>query len=804
MKIKHYKARLSLYQKILRRLFVLAIIFMIASTILFVVFAKDLPDPKRLRDREINESTQIFDRSGETELYAIHGDEQRTVVSLDEIPKNAINATIAVEDNNFYSHFGIDFRAIARAAWTNLRQRKIKEGASTITQQLVKNSFLAPSRTITRKIKEIILSLELEARFTKSEILELYFNQIPYGSNAYGIEAAANSFFGKHAKDLTLNESALLAALPKAPTYYSPYGNHVKELMNRRDYVLDRMALLGYITKNEADEAKKETPTFSKIKENISAPHFVLFVRDYLNDKYGEDFVARAGLKVYTTLDWKLQEAAQEAVENGAKINEARFNAHNAAFVAIDPKTGQILAMVGSRNYFDLQNDGNVNVALRPRQPGSSFKPFVYATAFKKGYPPETVIFDIPIEFGPDCPIPLGKPIPDDQKDDLKLKCYRPRDYDGKFRGPIDMRHAIAQSLNLPSVQVLYLAGVNDSIDTAEDLGITTLKDRSRYGLSLVLGSGEVKLLDMVSAFGVFAQDGIRHPYTPILKIEDRNGKVLEEYQDQPQQVLDPQIAREINDVLSDNEARAPQFGAHSPLYFADRQVAVKTGTTQFDSDFWTIGYTPTLVAGVWVGNNDNSSMVSERAGYVAAPIWHNFMEKAFENASSEEEFLKPEPVVVDKPMLNGRWLQPDGQIHSILNYVDINNPLGAIPSDPNKDPDYKNWESAIQDWFSNNPNVAQSKTTIDYPKITILAPQNNELIKKDSYEINVDVQNEGGIAQVDFFLDGNFLGTLLSSPYKLDFAVPLNDPDKSHTILVKAYSNQGLKSEKSVTFLTP
>ena len=402
-------------------------------------------------------------------------------------------------------------------------------------------------------MKEVILSVELEQKFSKDEILEMYLNQIPYGSNAYGIQAASQTFFGKDAKDLTLAESAMLASLPKAPTYYSPYGSNQDELKYRQEYVLDQMTKLGYITADQAKEAKA-VDVIAEIRpfqENISAPHFVMYVKEQLVNQYGEKQVEEGGMKVYTTLDWDKQQAAEEAVKNGVAANITKYKATNAALVAIDPKTGQILAMVGSRDYFDKTIDGNVNVAIRPRQPGSSFKPYVYATAFKKGYTPDTILFDTETNFG------------------TKDQPYIPEDYDGKFRGPVAMKDALAESLNIPAVKTLYLAGVNNSINTAKSMGITTLNDPSRYGLSLVLGGGEVTLLDHVNAFGTFATAGVRHDKTAILKILDGQGKTLQEYQNSPgERVLDTIVCAQIDSILSDNHLRAPIFGSNTPSAF--------------------------------------------------------------------------------------------------------------------------------------------------------------------------------------------------------------------------------------------
>jgi membrane peptidoglycan carboxypeptidase len=437
-------------------IFALLVLTLAGGAVLAYSLIKNLPNPERITERAVIESTKIYDRTGEVLLYEIHGEERRTVLRFDEIPEKLRLATIVAEDINFYKHHGLDWRGILRALVKNVLRGDIAQGGSTITQQLIKNSILTSERTFTRKFREALLAILLENKYSKDEILELYLNQIPYGSNAYGIAAASDAYFSKRVDELDLNEIAVLAALPKAPTYYSPYGTRRNELVERKDWILDRMADSGAISKEDAEAAKKSALKFTPLKQSIRAPHFVMYVREYLNQKYGEEFVERGGLKVVTTIDWKLQEEAEKFVREGAEQNEKLVQAKNAAFTAINPKTGEILVMVGSRDYFDLSNDGNVNVTMRPRQPGSAFKPFVYATALKKGYTPETTLMDASTEFNPLCN-PDGTPGPaiSDPK-----SCYHPKNYDDKFRGPVTLRQSLAQSLNVPSVKLLYLAGI--------------------------------------------------------------------------------------------------------------------------------------------------------------------------------------------------------------------------------------------------------------------------------------------------------------------------------------------------------
>jgi len=681
----------------------------------FAYYAKDLPSSGKLNKRQVVESTKIYDRTGEYLLYEIHGEEKRTAIPLEQMSEIVRAATIAAEDQTFYQHYGIQFKAVARAAIYDILGRKVSQGGSTITQQLIKNTVLTNEKTFTRKVKEVILSVELEQKLSKDEILEMYLNEIPYGSNAYGIQAASQTFFGKDAKDLKLAESALLAALPKAPTYFSPYGTHQDELKYRQEYILDQMAKLGYISTEQAQSAKDfdVLAEMRPFQENISAPHFVMYVKEQLVNQYGEKQVEESGMKVYTTLDWEKQVAAEEAVRKGVAANATKYKATNAALVAVDPKTGQILAMVGSRDYFDKSIDGNVNVAIRDRQPGSSFKPYVYATAFKKGYTPDTIIFDAETNFG------------------TKEKPYIPQNYSNKFSGPVKMEEALARSLNIPAVKTLYLAGVQNSINTAQAMGITTLKNPSRYGLALVLGGGEVKLVDHTSAFGTFATGGVHHNKTAILKITDGSGKVLEEYKSSfGEKVLDQNVCAQIDTILSDNKLRSPVFGSSSPLRFDDRPVAVKTGTTNEWRDAWTVGYTPGLVAGVWAGNNDNSPMAAGADGvYVAAPIWHDFMDRALANTAIEK-FPEAKIEKAGKPVLDGTIHGEEKEVtvckikdgkyclanehcpsdkkkrkkkffaaHSILYWVDKDDPRGDYPKSPQKDPQFSAWEKGVQKW---------------------------------------------------------------------------------------------------------
>jgi len=634
-KIKGNKIRLFLKISIFCFLF-----FIFGFLFLFFYYAKDLPRPEVFTERQLFQSSKIYDRTGQIVLYEIYGEEKRTWVPLKDIPEYLKQAVIAAEDANFYHHFGVDLKGVARAILEDLRIGKPVYGGSTIPQQLIRSTFFSTEKTAQRKIREIILALELDRRYSKDQILEWYLNQIPFGQNTYGAEAASQTYFGKPVSEISLSEAATLAALIMAPSRLSPYGENKKELLARKDYVLDRMKTAGYLGKERAETVKKEEIKFIEKKIEIKAPYFTLWVKQQLEEKFGEDLLVKNGLKIYTSLDYELQKIAEEAVKKGIERNK-NYNAHNAGLVVISPKSGEVLAMtVGTGDYYATPEPENcqsgVNCLFDPqfnvvtgteknpgRQPGSALKPFVYATAFEKNYNDKTVVVDEPTNFG------IWGGIE-----------YIPQNYDGLFRGPVTLRQGLAQSLNIPSVKVLlYLAGLEDSIKTAQDCGITTLKPP--FGPSIVLGGKEVNLLEITSAYGVFANDGLQVPPTSVLKIEDQFGNIIEENKKTPKRILESKVVKLINDILSDNEARAPIFGLKSSLYFENAEVAVKTGTTQNYRDGWTIGYTPSLSVGVWVGNNNNAPMSKEPGVVLAGPIFHEFLEKALLKYP-KENFPKP------------------------------------------------------------------------------------------------------------------------------------------------------------------
>ncbi len=776
----------SFWLTILKFSFVFFVILSLVGVIGVVKISRDLPDPNKLINREVAQSTKIYDRTGQTILYEIHGDQKRTLVSLNDIPLNVRNATISIEDKGFYQHGGFSVFAIFRTVVMNVLKGQ-KAGASTLTQQFVKNAILTTEKTYTRKIKELILAYRLEKKFTKDEILQMYLNEIPYGSTAYGVEAASLRYFGKSVKYTNLAEAAVLAALPQAPSRYSPYGTHLDLLVARQHYILDQMVDQNYITKDEAEKAKQEKLAFTKQSENILAPHFVMYIKDYLSDKYDQKTVEQGGLKIITTLDLNKQKIAEEVVKEKALKNEKNFKATNAALVSMDPKTGQVLAMVGSRDYFDTTIDGQVNIAVSSRQPGSSFKPIVYATAFIKGFTPDTILYDVVTNFSTD-----------------KDNKYEPHNYNGKENGPVSMRKALAGSLNIPAVKTMYLAGIDNVMDFAKQLGYTTINDKDRFGLSLVLGGGEVKLLEHVNAYSAFARDGIKSKINPILKIEDASGKVLEEYKDQNEKVVDGQVARQITSILSDNNARAYVFGAHNYLTLPDRAVAAKTGTTNDYKDAWTIGYTPSVVTGVWVGNNDNTSMSKGADGsVVAAPIWQEYMKRIL-TGTPVEDFKKPNVDKTGKAVLDGRATSSEpvkidrasgllatdltpatyieeknfDQPHTILYYVDKNDPRGPYPKNPSSDPQFNAWESAIRVWAIKNKLFSTSSaptekdnlhTEANKPTVTINNPIDGQSVLDPILEASVSVSAPRGVKYVKYLIDDKTLFTSTAEPFSMN-----------------------------------
>jgi len=753
---------------------IIAGLFIIATVVAWV--SRDLPNPNQLINRDIAQSTKIFDRTGEKVLYEISGDEKRTLVAIEEIPDHVKKATIALEDKNFYNHGGFSLWAMFRTALTNVVFQR-SAGGSTLTQQFIKNAVLTPEKKITRKIKELVLSYRLEKKFSKDEILQMYLNEIPYGSNAYGVEAASQKYFGKSIKDVSLEEAAVLAAIIQLPSRYSPYGPNKDLLLGRKDYVLKLMVEQGYVSEKESAEAQAREIIFKKPETNIKAPHFVMYIKDILAEKYGEKTVERGGLKIYTTLDLYKQEIAEQVITEKTKNYPEKYGANNASLVSIDPKTGQILVMVGSRDYFDDSIDGQVNVSTRARQPGSSIKPMVYAALFEKGYTPNTILFDCQTNFSTNPAQP-----------------YEPNNYSGNFLGPVSIRKALAGSLNIPAVKAIYLADVNNVIDLAESAGYSTLYPRSRFGLALVLGGAEVKLLEHTNAYSTFARDGLMSPVVGILKVEDKDGNILEEYEPAEKKVMSSQTARMINSILSDNEARSYVFGIKNNLVIAGRTVAAKTGTTNDYHDAWTIGYTPSLVTGVWVGNNDNKAMTGRADGSViAAPIWKDYMTRILGDTPAEN-FKAPDDYKTGKAVLDGeipstklKFNKLTGQVaneydpsdlveerdvpiyHNILYYVNRENPREKVPENPETDPQFNLWETGVKKWMEKNasssllvsggdggdPALSDPKNK---PIVNIISPAVSEEISTDELVVKLEITAPSAIERIEYYINDNLL----------------------------------------------
>jgi len=848
----------------------------IAGFVFLLILFKDLPSIDDFGKLNFAQSTLILDRQG-NELYSIHGEENRKVIPLQEIPDDLVKATLAIEDAQFFEHKGFDIKGILRSVWRNLVNQNTRVGGSTITQQFIKNTFLTNEKTYIRKLKELILSIQLENKFSKEEIMEMYLNSIPYGSNAYGVESAAETYFAKTASALTLAESTILAALPQGPSYYSPYGQHryseidlvdsklqknlnvnseaelLQKVPNsvtrgligkvgyvnkdtpiyirgRTDIVLLRMQELGYISDEEKEKAWEETQTleFRSAKTNIKAPHFVMYVKEELEKRYGKEVMEQGGLRVYTTLNPNLQELAEKQIEEQGELNVSRCDATNASLVSIDPKTGQILAMVGSRDYWDTENDGNVNVSLMKRLPGSSFKPFAYAAAFLKGYSPATVVFDLKTNFGNN---------------------YEPKNFDGSYRGPVTLRYALGNSLNIPAVKMGVLAGISNVYELAKSMGLNFERDADWYGGSLPLGVAEVRQLDLVGAYSVFANNGQKIPITPILRVENADGNILEEWKKQEgEQVLDPQINYLTVDVLSDASARGP--GWNSYLQLKGRKNAIKTGTSNkkiedvtYPFDAWTIGFVPQLVTGVWAGNNDGSVMNLQASGWTcAAPIWKNYMEDALEGVSVESfekpagmkwvnisklSGLLPTQWIPDNLIANAIFAQSNipNQYDNTLKIIEVDKISGKLPTEYTPDdalearaivnfhsqiPTVNNWEKPVQRWVDQSAkaylekfgiknilikapeeydDVHTAQTYFDKPEVIIIAPEDSGAVSPPSVGVTVDLSSEIGIQKVEYYWDDELYDTVSRSPWKGNLRISTKTEVGSvHTIKVKVY----------------
>jgi 1A family penicillin-binding protein len=797
------------------------------TAILFAWYAKDLPRPDRV-SRTDGLSTVILDRNGET-LYDIYQNQNRLPVKFDEIPEYLKKATIAVEDKDFYKHQGLSPMGILRGFTACFFLRRC-QGGSTLTQQLVKNVLLTNERSIARKIKEAILSIQIERKYKKDDIL-MYLNEAPYGGTAVGVESASQLYFAKPAHDLSLVESAILAGLPQSPGQYSPFTGTPKAYVWRTQQVLRRMREDGYITATQETEVIKQLDTiiFANDSGSLRAPHFVAYVKDQLVEKFGTQVVEGGGLKVTTTVDWKLQEKAQTIVKEEV-VKAKTLKVSNGAAVVIDPKTGEILAMVGSKDYTATDSSGyKFNVAVQGlRQPGSAIKPITYAAAFKKGYTPSTLLLDVDTKY------PSG----DSAKPD-----YNPKNYDGKYRGPMQLRYALANSINTIAVKVNALVGVKDILKLGYDMGLTSFEPTDemikRVGLSLTLGGGEVSLLDLTSAFGVFAINGQRSDPVSVLKVVDSKGKILFEHKPiASRPVLDSGIAYLVSDILSDNDARKEIFGTKSYLVVSGHTVAVKTGTTDDKRDNWTVGYTPSVVVGTWVGNNDNSPMNPALASGVtgAAPIWNRIISEFLKN-KKDESFIRPDSVTETEIDGYGGGLPVEGQARRKERFVRGTEPttvssiyknIKVSRKDGNKlansveiakgeydtkqyivfteaDPistDGKNrWQDGINPWVATLTDSKFHPPTEIYQGsgdivVSIKEPQDTNQVG-NSFTIKIEAAtNNGSITKIELYVDGIRIKEY-SDP-KVSDTITL-DSGPYRTVMAKATDSNGKTSDTTI-----
>lgn len=808
-------------------LFFVTIVSILGVGILFAWYAKDLPRPDKVRRVE-GLSTVILDRTGET-IYDIFEDQNRIPVSFEDISKDCRNATIAIEDKDFYKHQGLSSQGIFRAI-VNIFIFHNFQGGSTLTQQLVKNVLLSQERTLPRKMKEAVLAIQIERKYTKDEILQMYLNEAPYGGTAVGLEAAAKYYFDIHAKELTRTECVILAGLPQSPSYYSPFGNDPKAFVTRAQQVLRRMREDGYISlKEEIEEkGKLEQVKFAKGDTGLKAAHFVSYVKDILIEKFGEKTVNAGGLRVTTTLDLKLQEKAEAIVkEEVDKIKNLKVG--NGAAVIIDPKTGEILAMVGSKDYTATDSSGlKFNVVTQGlRQPGSAIKPISYAVAFKKGYTASTVLLDVETKY------PSGDP---------KKPEYNPKNYDLKYRGPMQLRYALGNSINTVAVKVSALVGIRDILRLANDMGMTSLEPNDenikRIGLSLTLGGGEVRLLDITSAFGVFGAGGLKQEPKALLKVEDAKGKVLfEQIPTSPKRVLSEEVSFLISNILSDNSSRKEVFGERSYLYIPDKTVAVKTGTTDDKRDNWTIGYTPSFVVGVWVGNNDNSPMNPTLASGVtgAAPIWNRIIREILKD-KKDEPFVKPGNIIEMEIDAFGGGTPVDGMPKRKEFFIKGTEPTGKASiyqnlkiskHDGNKlantieiakgeydtkefivfaeqDPvstDGKNrWQEGIDAWIAGQSDAKLKPPKETYEgddKIAVVIKEPGDKTQIDgTVTVSAEATSIGEITKMEILIDNNSKkesnGKTISENFSLEKGM--------HTIRVKAQDNKGNATEREIS----
>lgn len=791
----------------------------------FVWYSRGLPDPGKVQ-RQSGYSTEILDRTGKIVLYDVITDQDRRFTPLSDVPASLRDATISIEDKDFYKHQGFDPLAIPRIIKNVVINRRLI-GGSTITQQLVKTVLLTNERRISRKIREFVLAIRIEKTYSKDEILQMYLNEVPYGGGTAGVAAAAESYFGKEVKDLSLTESIVLAGLPQSPSRYSPYIGEPLAYVPRAREVARRMREDGKITKNQEAQVLAELNkiVFKGVGTKIKAPHFVMYVKQILETKYGSNILDVGGLKVTTSLDWDLQEKAELVVKEEIDKVSKSLNISNGASIVLDANTGEILSMVGSKDFFDKMIDGEVNVTTRPRQPGSSIKPLVYATAFSKGYSPASVLADVVTEFpGKDENTP-----------------YIPKNYDGKEHGLLHLRDALASSINIPAVKLVALVGVDQVLGQGYKMGFTTLeptKDTlARVGLSMALGGAEVKLIDMVSAYSVFANGGLKIEPTAILKIEDGNGKVIFENKDiKKERVLDERVCFLINSILSDNNARLLTFGPNSYLNLGSRAVAVKTGTTNDLRDNWTVGWSRDTIVGVWVGNNNNDKMRNVASGVSgAAPIWRRQILDVL-SKRPDKPFLPPSgvsQVEVDKVsgypahdgfsgykewFLNGSVPSSPDSIHAKLKICKSDSNKLADPISVSQgnydekeyvvmkeaDPLTANdlWQKGISEWIVKQTDplykppteVCGATSSMD---IQIVSPGDRSRSDGEFVTFRISVVSSKPVVEVKLFVDGTLEQTFTDEPFLKQIRLTTGQ----HTVKVTARNNEGGEESKTHSF---
>ncbi|MFZ5425187.1 MAG: penicillin-binding protein [Patescibacteria group bacterium] len=814
--------------------------------ILLAVFSRDLPTPDRLLNRDAELSTKLYDRNG-TSIFEVYGEKNRELVSLEDVSPYVVQATLATEDAEFYQHQGFSLRGMLRAT-RNIVLGEGLQGGSTLTQQVVKNTLLSQEQTISRKVKELILALQLENKYSKDEILQMYLNETPYGGQNYGILTAAKSYFNKHPSELTLAEAAYLAGLPQSPSRYSPYSSDPNAGLERKNYVLFLMTDNGwveeggqwhYLNKDEYEAAKQVDLSFDTALTSFKAPHFVFFVRDELVEIYGEEMVEQGGLQVTTTLDLDVQDMAQNIVKE--EVDAAKnLNVGNGSLVALDAKTGQVLAMVGSKDYFaESEPEGcisgitgdnsctfepQLNVALANRQPGSSIKPITYATMLSQGYTAAYPFLDVPTTFEK---ADAGKP-------------YTPENYDGTFKGPTSLRKSLGNSLNIPAVKALEIVGIQSMIDTAKAMGITTFSDPTRYGLSLTLGGGETKLLEMTGAYSTLAAKGVYRKPTGILEVKNSRGDILYSWRDNGgQQVIGEDVAFLMSDILSDDGARSAAFGSGSLLNIPGHQVAVKTGTTDDKRDNYFMAYTPSVVAGVWVGNNNNDKMNPFVASGItgATPIGNRFMREYLADKENEK-FEPPENVKkIEVDELTGAL--PYGEFSRRQEWfiegteptapsewyqsVEVCEKDGKLANDSCRNADKSEvntyikitaelpeWQDDVDAWVGENYNgndlyfPPTSKSALKYedgklkedvnPEVHIVGLKDGDYVPL-KFRLKVEVSSPNDIDEVRFYIDGEKIADDSSEPYGYNLTFPESQAGE-HEFNVVAEDEDGRKGD--------